>query len=79
MDPKNLILLTTSRYQNNQYGATYLSNLKGKILTHRTWINSGILYIKDIVDENRTLNERTITEELRIIYTEKSNSKNFAH
>ena len=57
--PKNNIEILKQPIWGNKF-----IKFNGKMLTHRTWINSGILYIKDIVDENGTLNERTITEKL---------------
>ena len=57
--PKNNVEILKQPIWGNKF-----IKFKGKMLTHRTWINSGILYIKDIVDENGTLNERTITEKL---------------
>ena len=41
-----------------------LIKFDGKVLIYQNWINSDILYIKDILDNNNTINENMILQKL---------------
>ena len=58
--PKNNIEILKQPIWGNKY-----IKFKGKMITHKSWINSGIVYIKDLVDNNGIICERQILEKLK--------------
>ena len=62
--PKNNLEILKQPIWGNKY-----IKFRGKLVIHKSWIKSGIIYMKDLVDNQGKINERNITPKL----TDKTN------